>query len=400
MLGTRFIESEHEDHVYLCNRSGVCVRATPVGALQGQLLTAPDGEIWRSNGLPSALGVRLGECLEAVVESRGIARFMIQDDSPSPSTVTYACQVMPASVEGQLDGVSIRLHPLTAPSDQIQTGDMLRRLMDTLPTAALMLRLADWKCVYGNEAAAMLLGCEASDLIGEELSARFERASDPASMIEALFQKGHLDGFESALIDNDRQEVPVTIFGSHAFANGHQTALLLLTRREPGYGQLAMTGRDALTGLLDRNQILDRLQQATRRATARGKIVATLFVDLDRFKEVNDSYGHGVGDELLAVMATRLTRCVRHYESVGRIGGDEFVVVLENLDDVGEATRVAEEIERTLSQPARLGSLCLLIGGSVGISYFPFDGKTGEQLIQSADQAMYLGKRGGSQASS
>ncbi len=393
MLGTRFNEGDHREHIYLCDRSGLCLRASPVGALQGQVLTAPDGKVWRSNGLPSSLGIRLGECLEAVVESRGIARFMIQDDAPSPSTVTYACQVMPASVQGQMDGVAIRLHSLEAPAEKVETAELMHRLTDALPTPVIMLRLADWKCVYANDAAAALFGRESGELEDEDLSGSFERSGDPASLIEALFLRGQIEDFESVLIDYRQQLVPITINGSHAFVNGHRTAMLTMVRRAPGDARRWPGGRDALTGLPDRNQILDRLNQATRRAAARGKIVAALFVDLDRFKDVNDSYGHTVGDELLAVMATRLARCIRHYESVGRIGGDEFLVILENLEETGEADRAAAQIERTLSQPARLGSLCLLVGASVGISYFPFDGKTGEQLIRSADHAMYLEKR-------
>ena len=153
---------------------------------------------------------------------------------------------------------------------------------------------------------------------------------------------------------------------------------------------------DALTGLPNRNQLWEQLWLAMTRASRSGQLVGILFVDLDGFKRVNDSYGHQSGDRLLTVLARRLSRSVRGYDTVARIGGDEFVIILERLDEPAQAERVARHIMSTLSEPVELAGGCAVkVSASIGIAIYPIDGDTGEELLQRSDVAMYRAKRAG-----
>ena len=152
---------------------------------------------------------------------------------------------------------------------------------------------------------------------------------------------------------------------------------------------------DLLTGLPNRTLFQDRLQQAIVSAKRLQSRIALLFIDLDRFKSINDSFGHRAGDMLLQTVAARLRSCVRETDTVCRHSGDEYLIVLSALHDPSEAALVASKVVQTFDQPFRLESQELSISASVGISVYPDDGQTMEDLIRNADAAMYLSKRNG-----
>lgn len=152
---------------------------------------------------------------------------------------------------------------------------------------------------------------------------------------------------------------------------------------------------DPLTGLINRFLFGDRLQSAINRARREGGIVALMFLDLDEFKGVNDHYGHAVGDELLKQVAERLTDSVRASDTVARLGGDEFTVILEGSQRVEDAGQVATKIIRRLQDPFMVGPRQLRITASIGISLYPMDGDTAEELLRDADIAMYSAKTAG-----
>ena len=153
--------------------------------------------------------------------------------------------------------------------------------------------------------------------------------------------------------------------------------------------------RDALTHLPNRVLLHDRLEQAVVNGARMHNGFAFMFIDLDRFKTINDSLGHHVGDELLKGVAQRLTSCVRASDTVARLGGDEFAVILENLSDDDGAQQVAEKMIASMAAPMVIEGQALNTSCSIGISLFPADGRDSGTLMKNADVAMYYAKEKG-----
>ncbi len=156
-----------------------------------------------------------------------------------------------------------------------------------------------------------------------------------------------------------------------------------------------MAHHDALTGLPNRALLQDRLDQALVQASRYSHQVAVMFIDLDRFKEINDTLGHAGGDELLKEVAARLKVAVRAVDTVARLGGDEFVVVLNEISGADDIVLVAEKIIATLGQSAHIENHELHVTPSIGISIYPDDGADSVQLMKNADTAMYHSKSAG-----
>jgi diguanylate cyclase (GGDEF)-like protein len=155
---------------------------------------------------------------------------------------------------------------------------------------------------------------------------------------------------------------------------------------------------DPLTGLPNRAMFEERAREAVARARRHGETAALLFLDLDNFKEINDSLGHEVGDALLRAAGERLRGCVRGEDFVARIGGDEFCVLLQGLGDPREAAGVAQKIVEALAQPCRIGEREVACGASVGIACTPQDSAEAAELLRLADAAMYRAKDAGRHA--
>jgi diguanylate cyclase (GGDEF)-like protein len=152
---------------------------------------------------------------------------------------------------------------------------------------------------------------------------------------------------------------------------------------------------DVLTDLPNRTLLNDRLTQVITSARRHGTGLAVLFVDLDRFKHVNDSFGHAMGDVLLQSVAHRLLACVRVSDTVSRLGGDEFVIVLSELDQVEDAAITANKVLTVLAASHKVAQHDLDVTVSIGVSTFPDDGQDAETLIKNADTAMYHAKENG-----
>jgi diguanylate cyclase (GGDEF)-like protein/PAS domain S-box-containing protein len=152
---------------------------------------------------------------------------------------------------------------------------------------------------------------------------------------------------------------------------------------------------DMLTGLPNRSLFLDRFSQTLKQALRNGWQVGVLFIDLDRFKIVNDTLGHAVGDKLLVQVALRLQQCVRADDTVGRLGGDEFAFVLANLTRPDDAALIAQKVVRGLSEPFDLEGQEVYVSASLGIAVYPADGSSAETLLKNADTAMYRAKERG-----
>ncbi len=235
--------------------------------------------------------------------------------------------------------------------------------------------------LFANPAAEILLGRDSQDLLGSEfgIPATGERAE--MTILRPCGQRG-------------TAELTVTETQWR-----HQDAYLLMlhdiTERKEAESQARyLAQHDSLTGLPNRMLFIDRLDQALRRTRRDRDKTAILFLDLDRFKEVNDTLGHKVGDQLLQQVASRLADAVRRSDTVARMGGDEFTVLLEGLNDREHAGALARKLRSLFDQPISTDTGELFAIPSIGISVYPDDAATdAESLIRQADSAMYHAKR-------
>jgi diguanylate cyclase (GGDEF)-like protein/PAS domain S-box-containing protein len=199
------------------------------------------------------------------------------------------------------------------------------------------------------------------------------------------------DGYESPIEDS---AAPI-----HD-RSGHITGAVIVFHDVSAARQMSLqlshlAQHDSLTDLPNRMLLNDRLQQAITMAKRHGYRIAVLFMDLDRFKHINDSLGHVVGDQLLQAVASRLERCVRESDTVGRQGGDEFVVVLSELEAAENAGISAAKLLAALTLPYHIGQHDVIVPVSIGVSIYPDDGDSAEALIRNADTAMYHAKENG-----
>ena len=155
---------------------------------------------------------------------------------------------------------------------------------------------------------------------------------------------------------------------------------------------------DALTGLPNRSLFLSLLNQAMSHATQQQQPLALMFIDLDRFKAVNDTHGHACGDKLLVAVAERLSQSVRRSDVVGRLSGDEFAILVTGMDHARQVEVLADKLIGAINQPFMIDAHRLNTHISVGISLYPWDGASVEQLLARADDAMYQAKRRGGSA--
>ena len=194
----------------------------------------------------------------------------------------------------------------------------------------------------------------------------------------------HTEWYNTPLVDSDDKVIGVASLVQDVTER-------LNTERTIHY----MAHHDALTGLPNRRLMQDRLNQAILQARRRQRHVALMFIDLDRFKLVNDTLGHETGDSVLRDIAMRLTNLVREGDTVSREGGDEFVIVLPDLEKPESAQLVANKILSELAKPIEVGGQEITVTGSIGISHYPNDATDVQQLLKHADSAMYQAKDAG-----
>jgi diguanylate cyclase (GGDEF)-like protein len=153
---------------------------------------------------------------------------------------------------------------------------------------------------------------------------------------------------------------------------------------------------DALTGLPNRMLLIERLSKAMAEAVQRRKKLAVVYLDLDGFKDVNDTYGHDIGDHLLRAIAQRMQHCLRQKDTLARLGGDEFVAILGDLDNHSTDELIVNRLLMAAAQPIQIGDIAIRVSASLGISLYPqASSMNADQLLNQADQAMYQAKLAG-----
>lgn len=265
---------------------------------------------------------------------------------------------------------------------------------------------AEGKIESVNPAFSVITGYSAEEAIGRNPSILASGRHDQAfyeSMYHSLEHTGHWQGeicnrrkngqlfFEWMAInavrdDKGRLTHYVAVFSDFTARKAAEEQVLFLSQHDP------------LTGLANRALLLQQLQRAIAHARRNESKLAVIFIDLDEFKDINDRFGHEVGDHVLKAVAQRLVQSARAEDTVARLGGDEFVILIEDLSDAEHVTAIAGKIMAALTRPITVdgGTLCTL--ASTGIAIFPDDGTEPGELIRNADMAMYGAKQSGGDA--
>lgn len=247
-----------------------------------------------------------------------------------------------------------------------------------------------------NPAAAALFGYSSTELIGQ-----------PIDLIVPAAREMDVEGGIAIPPDGltrtmggwrkDGLAVPLEVTISRMVIDGDHkyTAIVRdVTARKNAEDEIRqLAERDFLTGLPNRLLLRDRLAQALAMAGRHSVRVAVMFIDLDGFKQINDTYGHHAGDRLLQLVAQRMEGCVRTADTVSRTGGDEFVVLLPEIHDTEDARQVAAKLHTAIAEPYDVNGERLTVSVSIGIGVYPDDGITADAVLQAADHAMYDAKR-------
>ena len=294
-------------------------------------------------------------------------------------------------------------------TDLRRTEELLRRseerfekIFQASPDAIVISRLSDGRYFEVNQRWLDLFGFRRDEAIGRtayDLGVWADPAERPL-FVQQVAERGALRGFEArfrkksgAIIDAVLSAEVIDIDGEPHII----VPVMDITDRKRAEEQIQqLATRDALTGLPNRLLLNDRLELGISQAQRRHGSVALLFIDLDRFKYINDSLGHALGDAFLKSVAERLAGIMRQGDTLARIGGDEFVVLLENIPEMEDAAgQVARKILASFSEPFFVEGHTLSCSCSIGISVFPLDASTPQMLIRNADTAMYHVKEAG-----
>ncbi len=267
----------------------------------------------------------------------------------------------------------------------------------------------DSKVVFLNPAFTRTFGWNLEEVQGNRLTfVPQDRVSETLSMMDRIHRGESLTGIETCRFNKAKEMIDVSISGAGFFnANGDIQGYVMtfqnISARKKSENEIRFLAyHDVLTGLPNRKSFYERLEQGLnciekREPERRGREEnrwALFFMDLDRFKDINDTLGHDVGDELLKIVAGRLSKRLRHTDHIFRLGGDEFTLILNNVNHDVDVARTARKIREDIEKPYDISDHTLYITVSIGISIYPEDGDSVEVLVKNADMAMYAAKAG------
>jgi diguanylate cyclase (GGDEF)-like protein/PAS domain S-box-containing protein len=288
---------------------------------------------------------------------------------------------------------------------QARAADLLRfrSAMDATDDGIFLVNRNTMRFIEVNTTASQMLGYSREELL--ELGP-MDLASTPRGHLEVLFDniiasEGRTETTETAY-RKDGSAFPVEVH-RHAQRSGSDWIIVGvmrdITERTEAESRLQHLAHfDALTGLLNRTLFYGTLTKTLEHVSDPEQSVAVLFLDLDHFKNVNDTYGHAMGDELLIQVSDRLIKCVRVRDTVGRLGGDEFALILVMPEARRDAAVVAEKIRTALLEPFSLDGRDVTMTASIGITMYPDDASDADTLLKYADTAMYQAKQAGRDA--
>jgi diguanylate cyclase (GGDEF)-like protein/PAS domain S-box-containing protein len=263
-----------------------------------------------------------------------------------------------------------------------------------------IVKLKDRQAVWVNNAMHRIFGYEPGELLGRSSSILYPTPQASAEFgvrAYAALKTGQAFREQLQMVRKDGTLLWIDANGTSQNEGEFLWMLADITPIKQSQAHVEhIAFHDALTGLPNRLLLADRLQQALNDAKRKGLILAVCYLDLDGFKPVNDQYGHDTGDALLVEVAQRLRQCVRDNDTVSRIGGDEFVLLLPNLPQVEECDSIVRRVVAALAQPFQLqGGRQASVTASVGVACFPLDAQDPHHLLGHADRAMYSAKQKG-----
>src|SRR5207253_1963099 len=253
-----------------------------------------------------------------------------------------------------------------------------------------------------NDALARIFGFESrEEFMAQPTGSRYADTEARQRLLEQLREEGTVTNVELEMVRRDGSTV--WVLENVSLIEGHggepemlEGTIIDITDRRTAQTQMEYQAyHDILTGLPNRLLFRDRITLALAHARRTRRAVAVMFLDLDQFKLVNDTLGHTVGDGLLQAVASRLVQCVRAEDTVARMGGDEFTVLLADLGDRRAAATVAQKLLDAIRRPVMVDSHELFATTSIGIAIYPEDGADAETLLKNADRAMYRAKEVG-----
>ncbi len=302
-------------------------------------------------------------------------------------------------------GVHVDITERRAAAEALRESEARYRLMAENSTDLITRVAFDGTILYASDASRRLLGYEPAEIVG--LRARTLIHEDDRDEVRQLARLIHETGPTTFSYRVRRKDGSLVWFETTSRAvketNGDIQEIVSVSRdiseRRRAEEQIEYQAyHDALTGLPNRWLFRDRLTVALAQARRLKKPLAVMFGDLDRFKLVNDTLGHTFGDELLKTVAYRLKSTLREEDSIARMGGDEFTVLITDLKGAEDALTIAQKLLDVVAQPMRVEGHDLFITTSIGIAMFPDDGDSAEVLLKNADQAMYRAKESGRSA--
>lgn len=259
-----------------------------------------------------------------------------------------------------------------------------------LPDLASDVAMGDWEALFGAVKARLRLSVGEPPAATREPPLQGESGRVRARVLECMTA---LDQLHTTLAHElgRRQQLELEVFDALTALAQARADLTGTRAGEKRARHLAM--HDSLTSLPNRRHFFEQLDAALTREQPRRDALAVLYIDLDRFKAINDAHGHEAGDELLRIVAVRMARAVRDQDIVSRLGGDEFACLLANLPGRQQLCHLAGKLFDAVSAPVTIGALRLTVCPSIGIAICPTDGMTAEALLKSADGAMYRAKQ-------
>ncbi|MDY6943481.1 MAG: PAS domain S-box protein [Pseudomonadota bacterium] len=378
-----------EGRIVSCNAAaGALLASSPTelaGATINELVESTDKDAtW--NAFRAALDGKMQHLVTQGVRRDGVHR-------------DIECTLVPIVVDGESRGVTCIADDVTELRKAEEGLRLSAKALESVAEASAITDLSI-RIVSVNKAFADITGFSGPEVKDKTPFDLMTDSNDPdlvSTIATAIAQAGHWQG-EMWLARKDGEEYPVlmtisAVYDESGAVTHYATVFTDISQYKRYEERLEfMAHHDFLTRLPNRALFQERLENAIARAARHESMVSVLFIDLDQFKSINDSLGHGIGDDLLVKVSERLGGLVRGTDTVARLGGDEFAVLLEDLKDDQDLIRVADKIIAAFGSPFELEGYELFTSASMGIVCYPSDGEDAETLLKKADAAMYQAK--------